>query len=154
MAIDIKSFLMAAKRTTYAGQDDDATVTPLLPDSKQLEYSAGEFLYRDIYVGLFRFVGQEIVYIDGHARWSMSYSGGLCADTPRSSARAIYAFVRKALRAMPADLPLRGPTRLADDGMVYTCQSEGLIDRFHGIETIVDANARLYELHFSGGMLA
>jgi hypothetical protein len=32
------AFLLRAKRHTYAGQGDDATVTPLLPGSKQLEY--------------------------------------------------------------------------------------------------------------------
>jgi hypothetical protein len=154
MTIDLKPFLLAAKRATYAAQGDEASVSPLLPDSKQLEFSKDQFFYRDIYVGLFRFVGQEIVYHDGRARWSMSYSGGLCPDVPRSSTRAIYAFVRKALLAIPVELPLRGPAHLAADGMTYTCQSAGSFERFHGLETIVDDNACLYELHFSGGMLA
>lgn len=154
MAIDIRPFLFDAKRATYAAQGDEASVQPLLPDSKQLEFAQGSFFYRDIYVGLFRFVGQEIVYYDGRARWSMSYSGGLCPDVPRSTTRAIYAFVRKALLAIPAELPLRGPALLKEGNMIYTCQSSGSLDRFHGLETIVDGDTPLYELHFSGGMLA
>jgi hypothetical protein len=37
-------------------------VTPLVPGSKQLEYRDGEYLYRDIYVGMAYFVGQEVVF--------------------------------------------------------------------------------------------
>jgi hypothetical protein len=36
----LAAFLVEAKRRTYAGLDDDATVaTPIMPGSKQLEYS-------------------------------------------------------------------------------------------------------------------
>jgi hypothetical protein len=57
-AIDrLVRFLLEAKRRTYAGLDDDATVsTPLLPGSKQLEHRDGEFLCRDIYFGMPFFV--------------------------------------------------------------------------------------------------
>jgi hypothetical protein len=62
---DLKRFLFAAKQATYAAQGDAASVPPALPDTRQLEYADGDFLYRDIYVGMFRFVGQEIVYLSG-----------------------------------------------------------------------------------------
>lgn len=39
------AFLRAAKLSTYAAQGDDATVFPLLPGSKQLEYSRDPLLY-------------------------------------------------------------------------------------------------------------
>jgi hypothetical protein len=55
-------FLLEAKRTTYAGQGDEATVTPLVPGSKQLEYRDRDYLYRDIYFGMAYFVGQEVVF--------------------------------------------------------------------------------------------
>ena len=64
------SFLSAAKLATYAGQSDEASVAALLPGSKQLEYSRGPYLYRDIYVGTLHFVGQEIAYSDARAVWS------------------------------------------------------------------------------------
>jgi hypothetical protein len=56
------TFLVNAKRQTYAAQGDDATVTPLVPGSRQLEYQEGALLYRDIYFGGGYFVGQETVY--------------------------------------------------------------------------------------------
>jgi hypothetical protein len=49
----LSEFLVDAKRKTYAGLDDDATVSaPLLPSSKQLGYRAGDLSYRDIYFGM------------------------------------------------------------------------------------------------------
>ena len=50
-------FLLKAKKSTYAVQGDRAMVSPLLPGSKQLEFSEGNFIYRDIYFGFTRFVG-------------------------------------------------------------------------------------------------
>jgi hypothetical protein len=55
----VRGLLLEAKRTTYAGRGDEATVMPLLPGSKQLEYRDGDYLYRDIYFGMAYFVGQE-----------------------------------------------------------------------------------------------
>ena len=106
---ELAQFLRAAKSATYAAQGDEASVVPVLPDSKQLEYRAGDFLYRDIYVGMFRFVGQEIVYRTHRAVWSMSYAGGLSESVSQGSARSIYAFLRQALLDAPPELPLRGP---------------------------------------------
>jgi len=54
-------FLLQAKRATYAGRDDEATVAPFVPGSKQLEHRDGDDLYRDIYLGMAYFVGQEVV---------------------------------------------------------------------------------------------
>jgi hypothetical protein len=57
---DLAAFLMEAKRRTYAGLDDDATVaTPLLAGSKQLEHRAAPYAYRDIYFGIGFFVGRR-----------------------------------------------------------------------------------------------
>jgi hypothetical protein len=57
-ADDLALFLRSAKAATYAAQGDDASVPPVLQDTKQLEFRAGEFLYRDIYAGVFRIAGQ------------------------------------------------------------------------------------------------
>jgi hypothetical protein len=147
-------FLLAAKQATYAAQGGDASVVPLLPDSKQLEYREGEFFYRDIYVGLSRFVGQEIVYLNDHAIWSMSYAGGLSANTKGMPASQIYAFLREALQKAPPALPIRGPHLLMSDALHYTCQCTGSIEQFDGVESITLDDECLYQLHFSGGNLA
>ena len=148
------AFLRSAKLATYAAQGDDASVPPLLPDSKQLEFSRGPYLYRDIYVGMFGFVGQEVVYLEGRALWSMAYSGGLVQGIAKADASPIYQALRAALSAVPEALPVRGPRTFDHQSLSYMCAATGSIERFHGRETISRNGQLVYELHFSGGGLA
>jgi hypothetical protein len=152
--ISLECFILAAKSATYAAQGDGASVEPLLADTKQLEYTDGSFLYRDIYAGMFRFVGQEVVYQHRRAVWSMSYAGGLLPDANRDLTQSIYAHLRKALLLAPASLPLRGPALHEEDGLRYTCAISGSMDWFHGAERILHNESLVYELRFSGGSLA
>jgi hypothetical protein len=147
-------FLRAAKAATYAAQGDDASVAPALPDSKQLEFKDGSFLYRDIYVGMFRFVGQEVVYLGGRVLWSMSYAGGLAHGVAQSAGRPVYAFLRRALLAPSSELPVRGPSEFTGEAMRYACTWQGSLQWFHGTERILQNGRAIYELRFSGGMLA
>ena len=151
---ELKRFLVAAKRSTYAAQGDAASLGPLLPDSKQLEYSEKNLFYRDIYFGMFRFSGQEVVYQAGKAVWSMTYSGGLNPDVSRDAAIATYAFLREALLALPADLPLRGPSALEKGNLRYLYQCSGPLESFQGQESISESGNPLYRLDFAGGLLA
>jgi len=153
---DLAAFLVEAKRHTYAGLDDDATVAaPLLRGSKQLEHHAPPYAFRDIYFGMGFFVGQETVSRDERVIWSMSYSGGVRAEiTDRDTLLAIYKFLRKALLHVSVEEPYRGPHLFEQGVMVYRNDVEGSLDRFNGIETIaVQDGALLYELRYSGGLL-
>lgn len=147
-------FLRRAKAATYAAQGDDATVTPVLPDTRQLEFGDGELRYRDIYAGMTRFAGQELVHRADRALWSMSYAGGLAAGVAPDSARPVYAALRRALLATPPQAPIRGPAELDADGLRYTCRVNGDIAWFHGAEAIVQGEMTLYTLRFAGGLLA
>ena len=153
---DLAVFLVEAKRRTYAGLDDDATVAmPLLASSKQLEHRAPPYAYRDIYFGMAFFAGQETVSRDDRVIWSMSYSGGARAEiADRDTFFAIYKFLRQALLGVRVEEPFRGPRLFAQVGMIYRNEVEGTLDRFHGVETIARHDgASLYELRYSGGML-
>ena len=150
---DLLSFLVAAKSATYASENASSSAVPLLPGSKQLEFSEGDFLYRDIYVGMVCFTGQEIVYASGHPVWSMSYSGGLLPNIPQSSAIEVYSFLRKALRSIPEGFPIRGPELLEEKALCYSCKHSGSIELFHGSEVITESSVPVYELFFSGGKL-
>ncbi|MBH9578658.1 DUF5680 domain-containing protein [Inhella proteolytica] len=154
LSSEFTQFLRAAKAATYAGQGDEASVTPALQDSKQLEHRAGAFLYRDIYVGLVQFVGQEIVYLNNRAIWSMSYSGGLIGKEQSASFKPVYAFLRQALLSAPPEFPVRGPASLQAEQMLYTCTTEGSLEGFHGVERITQSGSLVYELRFNGGSLA
>jgi hypothetical protein len=152
--VGFEQFLAAAKRATYAAQGDSASVPPLLLDSKQLEYREADFFYRDVYVGMTRFVGQEIVYFAGRALWSMSYSGGLCSGVEKSAIRPVYLFLRQALTAVPDHLPLRGPALFDQGTLRYTLHCNGNLEQFDGIEEIHSDGRLMYRLHFAGGRLA
>ncbi|OAF19902.1 MULTISPECIES: DUF5680 domain-containing protein [Bradyrhizobium] len=152
----LAAFLVEAKRRTYAGLDDEATVaTPLLAGSKQLEHRAPPFAYRDIYFGMGFFVGQETVSRNDQVIWSMSYSGGARAEiTDRQTLLEIYKFLRQALLAIDVAEPYRGPRLFEQAGMTYRNDVEGALERFHGVETISRRDgALLYELRYSGGLL-
>jgi hypothetical protein len=152
----LPAFLVEAKRRTYAGLDDDATVaTPLLAGSKQLEHRAPPYAYRDIYFGMGFFAGQETVSRDDRVIWSMSYSGGARAEiADRHTFLAIYKFLRRALLGVSVEEPFRGPRLFEQADMIYRNEAEGGLYRFHGIETIARHDgATLYELRYSGGLL-
>jgi len=146
-------FLLQAKRSTYAGQGDEATVTPLVPGSKQLEYRDGDYLYRDIYLGMAYFVGQEVVSYRGHPMWSMSYAGGVTPPWGDPfDPRAIYGFLRLALRHGTEAEPYRGPANFSHESWVYTNAGSGSLYAFWGIEAIARDGAQVYECRYAGGV--
>ncbi len=151
----LAGFLVDAKRRTYAGLDDDATISaPLLPGSKQLEYHAGDLGYRDIYFGMRFFVGQETAQAGPHVIWSMSYAGGVSSGVrDRDEFLAIYAFLRKALLAIREDAPFRGPEKLEDGNFRYANAWQGDIAEFHGEEQVFRAGEKVYGLRYHGGLI-
>jgi Domain of unknown function (DUF5680) len=153
MSPSLAQFLSKAKLATYAAQGDFASVEPLLPSTKQLEFDADGYSYRDVYAGMIFFVGQEIVYRSKKAVWSMSYSGGLTVNASEAAVAEIYKFLRVALREVPPDLPLRGPSSVQSGQLGYSCEVQGDLERFSGIEQVTIASSPVYELRFSGGVL-
>jgi hypothetical protein len=151
---ELRKFLTEAKHRTYASQGDDATVAPLLPGTRQLEYAAGPWLYRDIYAGMAYFVGQELVYYQQQPVWSMVYSGGIVdIPDPTVAPHTIYPFLKAALRLVSIELPYRGPEHYAEHGYQYTNRIEGLLQEFRGNETITTAEIIVYRLRYNGGIL-
>jgi len=151
----LSQFLVNAKRKTYAGLDDDATVlAPLLPGSKQLEYRDLDLSYRDIYFGMRFFVGQETVQAGAGVIWSMSYAGGVVSTVvDRNEFLSIYAFLRHALLAIRDDRPFRGPPQFENEGFRYVNTSSGDVAEFHGEEQIHRAGIKVYGLRYGGGLL-
>ena len=151
----LSAFLVEAKRRTYAGLDDDATVAAqIFPGSKQLEYRERDLSYRDIYFGMTWFVGQEVVQAGERVIWSMSYAGGLSSGiADRSEVLAVYAFLRKALLGIGAERPFRGPLLFEEGDLRYVNAPEGDISEFHGEEQIISAGTRVYSLRYSGGII-
>ena len=151
----LTQFLVQAKRATYATQGDDATVTPLLPQSRQLEYGDDALFYRDVYVGITSFVGQEIVYYENQPIWSLSYAGGLEPHVDSAQAmHPVFAFLRTALQQVSEDHPYRGPDDTAASLYHYIHQQHGDFETFWGTERITERAQTVYTLRYSGRVLA
>lgn len=151
----LAAFLVEAKRRTYAGLDDDATVSaPIMAGSKQLEYSDHDLSYRDIYFGMAFFVGQEVVTTKQRVIWSMSYAGGVSPDiTDRDTFLAVYAFLRKALLGIREDRPFRGPSLFEEGDYRYVNTPDGQLSEFHGNERIYLRDTAVYGLRYNGGIV-
>ncbi|MGE5580298.1 MAG: DUF5680 domain-containing protein [Bacillota bacterium] len=147
---ELAGFLVMAKRATYASQGDDASVQPLLPGSKQLEYTLDPFAYRDIYFGSAHFAGQEVVYLEGEPVWSMVYSGGV-TKTGEALTSEVYTFLRHALRSVTEERPFRGPSTLVQGPYRYSNDICGDIVAFSGREWIERDGDEVYRLYYSGG---
>jgi Domain of unknown function (DUF5680) len=146
-------FIVEAKKSSYATQGDTQSVTPLLPGTKQLEYSSGNYFYRDIYVGMLNFAGQEIVCLKEKPIWSMSYAGGLLPVADKSQVMNIYSVLREALRLICAGSPFRGPKNYSNAPYSYTNITSGTLNHFNGHELIFHNQVSVYELFYSGGMI-
>ena len=148
------AFLLAAKRATYAGRGDEDTVPPLLPGSLQLEHRDGDYLYRDVYFGMTCFAGQEVVSYRARPVWSMTYAGGVTPpERDIADTRAIYAFLRLALRQGTEAAPYRGPAAFSQGAMSYTNASSGDLEAFWGVEEIARGGQKVYDLRYAGGLL-
>lgn len=150
----LANFLVEAKKNTYASQKNETSVEPLFNGSKHFEYRVGNLLYRDIYVGLSFFVGQETVEFVNHPIWSMVYSGGVIDPNASLDTRAsIYGFLRQALRLADTNSVYRGPNHYEDKEYIYKNEYEGTLNRFYGRELILANNEIVYELRYHGGMV-
>ena len=147
-------FLVRAKRHTYASQGDEASVSSLLPGSRQLEYQEDTFFYRDIYFGTRYFVGQETVYHEELPYWAMSYSGGVKSTIDNADEiRQVYSFLRMALRQVSREYIFRGSEWFVDGDYQYENRSENKVESFYGTELIRIGDQVVYTLRYSGGIL-
>lgn len=149
----IKEFLVQAKRATYASQGDEASVTPVLNGSKQLEYESGDFIYRDIYWGMSFFIGQEVIEWSHKPIWSMVYSGGTIGEMEMGDVLETYVSLRKAMRLVNQEEIYRGPKEYVNGDYIYLNEAAGHFDNFWGYETIRKNGMLIYELRYSGGMI-
>ncbi len=97
----IKTFLCTAKKNTYAAHGSEIQSTRI--NSHDLFYEEGKFSYLDSYFGGENFIGEEVLYINKSAYWSMNYMGRVLDDNFSGD------FLKKCLLAVNPDNPFRGP---------------------------------------------
>jgi hypothetical protein len=131
-----------------------ATASPALAGSRQQEYRAGRFAYRDINFGMARLAGQETVTFDDRVIWSMVYAGGILQGVADEAEIAItYDCLRQALRMVEIERPFRGPRALGIGVFHYVDESTGDLASFYGTERILRGGATVYRLDYNGGLI-
>jgi hypothetical protein len=155
MDIDLKKlakFLVKAKKETYATGGKEAE--PQRPGFKELEFSEGDFNYRDSYIGFYAAPGQEIVRFKGVPIWSMAYDGETMKKFRKKEfASDIFTFLKKALMRVDESKPFRGPERFEEDDFLYTSEVTGDIKRFNGHERILYKGEEVFSQNYFGGLI-
>ena len=141
----IISFLIRAKRATYAGKG--AETAPSRIGSHDLVYRENNLMYYDTYLGGDRFAGEEALWISDVPVWSMNYLGRV-TGSPFSGD-----FLKEALLHVPEDMPFRGPEKYVSGDYTYSCIAEGDFDWFQGKETISWQGNPIYECIYHGGLI-
>lgn len=138
------TFLFEAKKNTYAAGMTDS-LDPSRPNAHDLTYRDGNLLYIDTYLGSEKFSGQEALWKDDIALWTMNYIGRVTGEGFRGD------FLKKALtKGIQMEL-VRGPELLSEGDYTYHCRYDGSMEWFQGYESIFYLNQKVYECHFHGG---
>jgi len=153
MEVDKKKlaeFLVRAKTATYAGNGKE--IAPERPGFKELEFSEGEWNYRDSYSGFFAAPGQEVVRLNGIPIWTMAYSGGVKPEHVgnKDFVKMIFDFLKKVLKRVEVSRPFRGPKHFKEGDFEYFDKSEGDITRFNGQEKITFKGKEVFSQDYIG----
>ena len=143
MSKDIVSFLLKAKKNTYAGNGVETKSSR--PASHDLHYNEGNFKYIDTYIGSSKFSGQEAIWKADLPVWSMNYLGRVISENFSND------FLKDCLLRVTEAYPYRGPLRYENADYLYTCNVEGDFHWFYGYETISYKGEKVYECAFHGG---
>ncbi|MEG0549114.1 MAG: DUF5680 domain-containing protein [Coprobacillus sp.] len=138
-------FLVKAKQSTYSAKQGRVESTRL--DSHDYMYEDGEYKYHDTFVGSEMFAGEETVYKNDIAIYSMNYYGRVIDDLFSGD------FLKEALLNVSVDMPYRGPIFYKNGNYTYTMQVTGDYTFFNGREDIYYNEIKIYECVFHGGVL-
>ena len=146
-------FLVKAKKETYAN-GDAPKVLPSRSNSKDYEFTDGNFTYHDTYFGGFKFMGEEVVYYNDNILWGMNYYGVTIDDS--LTEELMDKVLRIALMKVGEDksvIPVRGPKEFVNEDYIYTFDVDGNMENFKGSEQIYKGKKLIYELKCHGGVL-
>lgn len=141
-------FLLEAKSNTYAS--NGMISTPSRPYSIDYHYRKEPFHYIDSYLGEINFSGEEIIYYDHKACWSMNYFGEMLIDKIPDG---FYKCLKNALKQSSKDAPFRGPQEYFEGDFIYETSYKGTMDSFNGLEHIFYRGQLIYQLFFHGGKI-
>lgn len=146
---DLKQFIYAASRATYASGDESIKVKQ--PDgSTTIEFIEGDFRFHDNYFGGEPYGGREVVFYQGKPVWMMVYYGFVHTETSNAE---VYGFLMAALRHTTVEAPYRGPETFKKDNWRYENKLDGKVESFSGTEKIYRGEELVYEAKYIGGLV-
>jgi hypothetical protein len=153
---ELQQMIVKFKKEAYAGNAEYKT-TP--NKTKRFESQMNGWEFSDEYEGDAWFAGRETLSKILPLRtptWSMNYYGRVMyEEIPKER---VFAFLRESLKAVPTDLPFRGPKRFNHKDFPNLSYHNRLIDGkdvtyANGIETIWLRGYDIYKGRWSGGVI-
>ena len=147
---DLHAFLLASARGGYAAEFPDQDRDE--PDgSHTVTFSQGDWRSHDNFFGGEPYGGRIVVSYVGKPVWIMVYYGH--ASESFADTKPIYEMLLTALKAVPEEMPLRGPAELVKGEWKYANLWTGTIKRFSGEEQIYVESKKVYEANYMGGLV-
>lgn len=155
MTIDknrLYDFIKKAGRVTYATSGVES-VTYDKNGFKELNFTEGDYSYRDTYTGFFRSRGIEIVTYKNEPVWVASYGGGMLKEDADFALETFH-FLKQAFLTDEVDFQtFRGPHHFEHDKWGYKYEQEGDIEEFTGSEEIYFDNKLVFFHRIIGGLI-
>lgn len=142
---ELIDFRSEAIRNTYAGYANNCQSSR--PGSHDYSYDNGIYQYYDTWLGGEKFTGEEAVWKEGKAIYSMNYFGRTLDE------RFSGDFLKEALRNCTREMPFRGPEFYQSGEFTYKTKVAGDIYWFQGYEEIYCNDIKVYECYYHGGIL-
>ena len=142
---ELIDFKLEAIKNTYAGYAEPCGASR--PGSNDYTYTNGDYQYYDTWLGGEKFSGEEAIWKNGKAIYSMNYFGRNLDERFSSD------FLKKALKSAAKELPYRGPEFYQSGEYTYKTKVIENMNWFQGYEEIFCQNIIVYECFYHGGML-
>jgi hypothetical protein len=147
---ELNTFIVRAKADTYVGGGKHSAVSRL--GSQDFRFSDGEWAYHDSYFGGSDFLGEEVVYFASRPVWAMNYYGRILRVDLLTAAQAGQ-IIKASLSRMYKEGRFLGGFRFSENNFTYVDANEGVVDCFHGRESIIHGKETAYELLYHGGLI-
>jgi len=149
-AAELNAIIVRAKAASYAG--GGSRTAPSRPNSHDLSWSEGEWLYLDSYFGGTDFLGQEVLWRSHEPVWAMNYYGQILRADLIDAERA-GATIMAALGTMYQQGRFLGGFDWIGPFGRYIDRSEGQVACFRGREAIEVDGVEAYALDYFGGLV-
>lgn len=153
---ELNKFLGEAALATYAGGGVNLDPEKALKGMKEIDYSRGDWSYKDSYAGFFQSFGREVIWFNGKPVWCQNYGGGMIKKYHNDSefAHRTFDFLKKAMSAgnKKTLFQPRGLNNFKDGDWKYKVNLQGDITKFNGNEEITFKGEVVFTHEFNGGL--